>query len=148
VRRRPTSQVHSREHLETGGFLLPFAASKADAGSLSEPALSLSVSRQRSSGFRAGSNISMTLRLPGPTGSSSESSLCFRLLLIIDRAELIAILVTQVEKADLPSKVPRCVKAPHPRILENVLCVIHVSCNPQNGPKYHFAMSPAKLEIG
>jgi hypothetical protein len=66
----------------------------------------LSFSRQRSSGFREGSTISMTLRLSGSTGSSSDDSLFVRLLLIVVRAELIAILVTQVEKADLPSKVP------------------------------------------
>ena len=60
-----------------------------------------SVSRHRSSGFREGFNISTTLRLPGSIGSSKEDSLRVRLLLIVVRAELIAILVTQVEKADL-----------------------------------------------
>ena len=69
-----------------------------------------SVSKHCSSGFREGSSVSMTLRLSGSTGSSRDNSLFVRLLLIIVRAELIAILVTQVEKADLPSKVPICVK--------------------------------------
>jgi hypothetical protein len=61
----------------------------------------VSASRQRSSGFRDGSDISLALQLPGSEGSSSEYSFFVRLLLIIVRAELIAILVTQVEKADL-----------------------------------------------
>ena len=68
----------------------------------------LSGSRKRSSGFRDGSDISLSLQLPGSEGSSSEYSFFVRLLLI--RAELIAILVTQVENSDLPSKVPICKK--------------------------------------
>jgi hypothetical protein len=70
----------------------------------------LSGSRKRSSGFHDGSDISLTLQLPGSEGSSSEYSFVVRLLLIIVRAGLIAILVTQVENSDLPSKVPICKK--------------------------------------
>jgi hypothetical protein len=66
----------------------------------------LSFSRQRFSGFRDGSDISLTLQPPGSTGSSSERSFIVRLLLIIVRAELLAILVPQAENFDRPSKVP------------------------------------------
>jgi hypothetical protein len=56
----------------------------------------LSGSRKRSSGFHDGSDISLTLQLPGSEGSSSKYSFFVRLLLIIVKAGLIAILVTQV----------------------------------------------------
>jgi hypothetical protein len=35
----------------------------------------------------------------------------------------------------------------YPRILENILSIIHVLSNPQNRPKHHFAIAPTKLDI-
>ena len=109
--RRPTLQAHSRSNLETDGLLLPSASFEGKHLIACRTRRSLSVSRQLSSGFREGSTISMPLRLSVSTGSSNDNSLRDRLLLIIAKTELTAILVTQAEKADLPSRVPIWVKA-------------------------------------
>jgi hypothetical protein len=38
-------------------------------------------------------------------------------------------------------------KGPHPRTLKNVLSVTDVVGNPEDCTKYHFAMTPTKLDI-